>query len=176
MELVPVSARERSVLLALNEYYVYDFSELLGLDVRDSGSYGGERLERHFTDPLCHPWLIRVDGKLAGFAIHEGRSRLTGETGIHDVAEFFVLKKYRRHGIGTDAAIALFDQFKGRWEVRQVTANTSATSFWRHAINRYTAGHYEDLTWNDANFKGAVQRFDSFRSSGQARRDEVRIS
>jgi hypothetical protein len=28
-------------------------------------------------------------------------------------------------------------------------------------INRYTSGIYEELTWNAANFKGIVQRFDS---------------
>lgn len=161
MELVAASTADRAVLLALNEYYVYDFSDLVGLDVRDDGSFGGARLDRHFTDPLCHPFLIRVGGSLAGFAIHEGRSRLTGEPGTHDVAEFFVMKKHRRRGTGTAAAIALFDRFKGPWEVRQLDSNPNATTFWRHTIARYTNNAYTESNCTTTNFKGVVQRFDS---------------
>ena len=92
MELVPATRDDKPVLFALNEYYTYDFSELLELDVGEQGSFGGARLERHFEDPRCHPFLIRVDGKLAGFALHESRSRLTGDEGVNDVADFFVMR------------------------------------------------------------------------------------
>jgi len=169
MELTPASVKQRSVLLALNEYYVYDFSDLLGIDVRDDGSFGGERLDRHFADPMCHPFLIRVAGKLAGFAIHEGRSRLSNETGINDVAEFFVMKQYRRRGVGADVACALFDRFHGAWEVRQVGANAPARSFWRSVIARYTAGDYAEHEHSSDQFRGTVQSFVSPRQQGRAR-------
>jgi predicted acetyltransferase len=159
---------QRSVLLALNEYYVYDFSDLLGIDLRDDGSFGGERLDRHFDDPLCHPFLIRVDGKLAGFAIHEGRSRLSNKTGINDIAEFFVMKQYRRRGVGADAAFALFDRFHGPWEVRQIDANSPARSFWRSVIARYSAGDYAEDEHSSDQFRGSVQSFVSPRQHGRA--------
>lgn len=159
MELVPATRDDRSVVLALNEYYTYDFSELLGLDVGADGSFGGARLERHFEDPCCHPFLIRVDGKLAGFALHEGRSRLTGDEGVNDVAELFVLRKFRQHAVGARAAFALFDRFAGPWEVRQVRANPGATAFWRKVVARYTEGAYQELEWDDERFRGVVQRF-----------------
>ena len=159
MDLVPATRDDKPVLLALNEYYTYDFSELLGLDVGEDGSFGGARLDRHFDDPRCHPFLIRVDGKLAGFALHEGRSRLTGEEGVNDVAEFFVMRKYRKHAVGARAAFALFDRFFGPWEVRQVRANVGATAFWRKVIERYTKGACEELEWDDERFHGVVQRF-----------------
>ena len=41
----------------------------------------------------------------------------------HDMAEFFVMRKYRRHGIGIVAARELFARFPGDWQVRQLTAN-----------------------------------------------------
>lgn len=160
MDLVPVTRDDKPLLLALNEYYTYDFSELLGLDVGEDGCFGGARLDRHFEDPRCHPFLIRVDGKLAGFALHEGRSRLTGEEGVNDVADFFVLRKYRKHAVGARAAAALFDRFPGPWEVRQVPANVGATAFWRKVIERYTKGAWEELAWDDERFRGVVQRFD----------------
>ena len=159
IQLVPASADDRALLLNLNEYYVYDFSELLGIDVGADGRFGGQRLERHFEDPLCHPFFIRVGGQLAGFALHEGRSRLTGASGINDVADFFVMRKFRRHGVGADAACALFDRFPGPWEVRQVPSNAAATAFWRKVIDRYTRGAYSESPWDDDRFRGVVQRF-----------------
>jgi predicted acetyltransferase len=163
MDLVPASIADKPTLLALNEYYTYDFSEMLGLDVQDDGRFDGKRLERHFEDPLCHPFLIRVAGKLAGFALHEGRSRLTGEPGIHDVAEFFVMRKYRRLGIGARASTALFQRFPGSWEVRQVAANVGATAFWRKVIHGHTGGGYDEVAWDTERFRGVVQRFRSER-------------
>jgi predicted acetyltransferase len=159
IELVPATAPDKPLLLNLNEYYVYDFSELLGIDVGTDGRFGGQRLERHFDDPLCHPFFIRVVGQLAGFALHEGRSRLTGAPGINDVADFFVMRKFRKSGVGGEAACALFDRFAGPWEVRQVPANAPATAFWRKVIARYTGGAYSESRWDDARFRGIVQRF-----------------
>ena len=159
MELVPAARSGKAVLRNLAEYYVYDFSELLGLDVGEQGEFGGDRMDRHFEDPLCHPFFIRVDGKLAGFALHEGRSRLSGEVGVHDVAELFVMRKYRRLGVGERAAVALFDKFAGPWEVRQVRANVAAAAFWRKVIDRYTRGVFEESTLDDETFRGTVQRF-----------------
>ncbi|MDB4995939.1 MAG: acetyltransferase [Myxococcaceae bacterium] len=159
MDLVPAAPRDKAVLRNLAEYYVYDFSELLGLDVGEQGEFGGDRWDRHFEDPLCHPFFIRVEGKLAGFAVHEGRSRLDGKVGVNDVAELFVMRKYRRLGIGQRAAVALFDQFTGPWEVRQVRANVAAAAFWRTVIDRYTRGAFEESALDDETFRGTVQRF-----------------
>ena len=159
--LVPAGPDDKQVLFQLNEHYVYDFSELIDVDVDETGRFGAARLERHFADPQCHPFLIRTDGKLAGFAIHEGRSRLTGEAGVNDVAELFVMRKYRKLGVGAYAATALFDRFAGAWEVRQVHANVAAISFWRKVIDRYTGGTHTEVAWDGPSFRGVVQRFRS---------------
>ena len=159
MDLIPTTPNDRPALLNLAEYYTYDFSDLLGLNVGEDGRFGGHHFDRHFEDPVCHPFLIRVEGTLAGFAVHEGRSRLNGEVGVNDVAEFFVLKRFRKLTIGERAAHALFDRFPGRWEVRQVASNVGATAFWRKAIERYTKGGYDEVLWNDDHFRGVVQRF-----------------
>jgi hypothetical protein len=43
--------------------------------------------------------------------------------------------------------------------VRQVPANTPATAFWRRVIERHTGGVYTESLWDDARFRGVVQRF-----------------
>jgi predicted acetyltransferase len=159
VQIAPVAAEEDSVLAALLNLYVYDFSEMLGLDVGDDGRYHLPPTEGRDA------FLLRVDGKLAGFAIHLGASRLTGDRGVHDVAEFFVLKRYRRAGVGEQAARWLFDRFPGRWEVRQKAENARAIAFWRRVIDRYTGGHFVEEVLADERWRGAVQRFDNSRDS-----------
>jgi predicted acetyltransferase len=161
IRLSAAAAGERPTLEALFELYAYDFSEILGFDVADDGRFQLPSLDPYWTDPRNHAFLIRADGKLAGFALVQGRSRLTGDEAVHDMAEFFVMRKYRRHGVGRQAAEFLFNRFRGRWEVRQKAENRAATAFWQRAIGEYTGGRFEDIVLDDERWRGPVQRFDS---------------
>lgn len=161
VQITPVAVEEHDVLAALLQLYVYDFSEMLGLDVGDDGRYHAPPIEGRDA------FLVRVDGKLAGFALVLGKSRLTGEEGVHDVAEFFVLQRYRRTGVGEKAARWLFDRYPGPWEVRQKAENARAIAFWRRVIDRYTGGHFDEEALDDERWRGPVQRFDTLLG-GQA--------
>ena len=161
VQVTPATRDDEPRLRALLELYVYDFSEMLGLDVGDDGRFKLPPLERYFAGARCHAFLTRADDKLAGFALVEQRSRLSGDEAVTDMAEFFVMRKYRRQGVGERAATWLFDRFTGRWEVRQRAANHAATAFWRRAIGRYTRGDFEELVVDDERWRGPVQRFDS---------------
>jgi predicted acetyltransferase len=154
---------------ALLELYVYDFSALLGIDVGDDGRFRAPPLDEYFTDPRRHAFLIRVDGKLAGFALVQQRSRLSGDEAVCDMAEFFVMRRYRRRGVGERVAAWLFDRFAGPWEVREKPENEAATAFWRRAIGRYTGGRFEELLLGDERWRGPVQRFDSRQAAARAR-------
>ena len=159
VEITPASAADRQRLAALFELYVYDFSELLGLDVADDGRFHAPQLDAALADPRCHPFLFRADGKLAGFALVTERSRLSGDESVRDMAQFFVLRRWRRRGVGEAAARQLFERFGGTWEVREEAANAAAAAFWRRAIDRYTGGRFEELQLDDGRWHGPVQRF-----------------
>jgi predicted acetyltransferase len=159
VEVIPISEREQSVLRHLIDLYAYDFSELLHLDVEDDGRFAFPAVTPYWTDPWRHPFFIRVAGKLAGFALVHERSALSGADGIRDMAEFFVLRRYRRQGVGEHAARAIFARFPGPWEVRQRPANVAAVTFWRRVIDRYTAGRFRDVLWADHAWQGPVQQF-----------------
>ncbi len=161
VQLSAVTPDDRARLTALFELYVYDFSDTLGLDVGDDGRFRLPSLDPYFDDPRCHAFLLRVDDRLAGFALVQQRSRLDGDESVCDVAQFFVLRRYRRHGVGERAARFIFDRFRGRWEVRQEAKNHAATAFWRRAIARYTGGRFDELVLDDDRWHGPVQRFDS---------------
>ena len=87
------------------------------------------------------PFLIRVDGRPAGFALVR---RLSETPAIYDMGEFFVGRQQRRHGIGRRVATALFDRFAGHWEVREMPSNLTAQAFWRRIIADYTKGAFTD--------------------------------
>jgi predicted acetyltransferase/GrpB-like predicted nucleotidyltransferase (UPF0157 family) len=155
----PAAAQEREVLENLVQLYSYDWSELTPLDVGDDGRFKGIALAAYWLDEWRHPLLLRVDETLAGFALVVQRSRLTGRSDVFDMAEFFVMRRFRRQGVGLAAAFAAFDRFRGPWEVRQRDENAAATTFWRRAIDRYTHGHYQETRWSTPEWTGAVQTF-----------------
>ena len=161
ISLDPAGAAERPVLENLFQLYAYDWSELGWLDVGRDGRFADPSLAAYWQDNDRHPFLIRVDGRLAGFALVTGTSRLTGAAGVFDMAEFFVMRKYRRKGVGFAAASAAFDRFSGRWEIRQRDENVGATEFWRRVIARYTDGSYHEVRCDDATWVGPVQTFTS---------------
>ena len=155
-------------LLALLQLYAYDFSEILPLDVADDGRFYVPAVAANLTDPRNHAFLVRVDSRLAGFALVQPHSYLTGDTRVFDLAELFVLRRYRRCGVGEQLASWLFDHFLGPWEVRQKAENQAATAFWRRVIGRYTNGQFQEQQLDDARWRGPVQRFDSTRRTATA--------
>jgi predicted acetyltransferase len=164
IEVSPAALQEKAVLRNLMELYLYDFSELTGDDVDDSGMFGYRYLDLYWEEPERRPFLIRVDGRLAGFAlVREAESLVEGAVPPGDIcthmAEFFILLKYRRQGIGARAAWELFDLFSGRWEVCEIPENTSARDFWRKAIGEYTGGDYEEVFLDNERWRGPVQVF-----------------
>jgi predicted acetyltransferase len=161
VQIVEAAREDEPRLAALYEYYAYELSDVLSMDVGEDGRFHAPPLELYWSDPRRHPFLVRVDDQIAGFALIQRRSRLTGDESINDVAEFFVLKRHRRHGVGEQLARALFDRFRGRWEVRGRKENVAAAAFWRRVIGRYTDGRYEEIDMDDERWRGPVQRFEN---------------
>lgn len=158
LELVPA---ERAPLESLLQLYVHDLSALIALDIGDDGRFPAPPVDPWFSDRCNHAYLMRANGKLAGFALVQQRSYLNGDESITDLAEFFVLRKFRGQKIGERAAAMLFDRFSGAWEVRQKIQNQPATAFWRRAIGRYTGGTFAEELIDDDRWCGPVQRFES---------------
>jgi predicted acetyltransferase len=157
----PATATQRRLLENLMQLYAYDYAEITGAAVDEDGRFAGPSLEPYFAEEGRHPFVLRVDGHPAGFALVTGWSRLTGDAGTRDMAEFFVMRPYRRRGVGKQAAFELFDRFPGPWEVRERAANTAATSFWRRVIAAYTDGRYTETSRDDERWRGPVQSFDA---------------
>jgi predicted acetyltransferase len=145
----------------LVQLYAYDFSEIMGLDVDADALFPEGRVLGRWLDGAAHAFLSFADGHLAGFAIAGVGSRLREDPEVMDVADFFVLRKYRRKNVGVRCAAMLFDLFPRRWEVRERAENAAAIAFWRKAIHEYTGGRYGETIANDEHWRGPVQSFDA---------------
>jgi predicted acetyltransferase len=137
IEVVPATEDQEPILANLLELYVYDFSESLGLELGADGRFGYQKLPLYWSEPNRHPLLVKMDGKLAGFVLVKRGSEVSGDAAIWDMAEFFVLRGYRRRGIGTGIAHDVWRRFPGLWEVRVMQSNPSAHQFWERAISAF---------------------------------------
>lgn len=156
-----VARDEKPILRNLLELYLYDTSDLDGCDVGTSGLFGYNHLDHYWVEPERHPFLIRVDGALAGFALVNRHSYLTTEGARWCMAEFFVMRRYRGRGVGASAAASVFDRLPGPWEVCQTAANVGAQAFWRKTIHRYTQGQFEETLLTDGRWAGPILTFDN---------------
>jgi predicted acetyltransferase len=56
----------------------------------------------------------------------------------YDVAEFFVLRRYRHRGIGRALAEKVWHRFPGKWQIRVMANNFVALRFWAASIAKFT--------------------------------------
>lgn len=134
MELIRVRETEKHILARLLELYEYEFSQFLGSDVDENGFYGYPYLDCYWNEPDRYAYFIKVNGALAGFAMVCGWCYAAKEPGTLSIAEFFVMHKYRRCGIGTKAATEVFHAHPGKWELCVHPSNTASHPFWESVI------------------------------------------
>jgi len=132
-----------ALLCNLLELYIHDLSQFFPVEVGVDGRFGHKSLPTYWTEPQTrHAFLIKRGSRVAGFILVTRGSPASDNPEDLDVAEFFVLRSYRRSGIGYQAAAALWDTLQGHWVVRVLNANQAGLLFWRRAVSRYTAGAF----------------------------------
>jgi predicted acetyltransferase len=136
-EVIAAAPAQAPILANLLELYAHDFSEFRRLEIGDDGRFGYPSLPLYWSEPDRHPFLVEVDGKLAGLVFVKRVPGMLCADSVWDMAEFFVIRGRRRRGIGTQVAHEVWRRFPGLWEVRVMQTNTSARHFWAEAISRF---------------------------------------
>jgi predicted acetyltransferase len=149
---------DRLPIQRMLELYQHDLSDIWDQDLDCHGEYG-YALDRYWDQEGCHPFVASSNGKYAGFALVDQAVRLGTEGYWMD--QFFVLKKYRRRGIGQLLANSVFATLPGRWEVGQMPQNEAAQAFWRKVIGSYTGGRFKEEEIRAGWWQGVVQVFES---------------
>jgi predicted acetyltransferase len=140
IEVIPAAAEQESVLANLLELYAHDFSEFHNLEIGEDGRFGYKSLPLYWSDSDRYPFLVKVDGNLAGLILVMRGPAVVGNHVVWDMAEFFVLRGYRRRGIGTQMAHEIWRRLLGAWEVRVMQSNVAANHFWAHAVSTFAGG------------------------------------
>jgi len=154
-----VAIEDKQVLGNLLELYQYDFSEFDKADVNDHGLYGYKYLDHYWTEPGRHSLFIMVNDFIAGFVMVSDFCYMCEPGDARSISEFFVLKKYRRTGVGEAAARAVFEMFPGKWEVVQHPENKPSMEFWEKVISDITRGQYRKLEAETEDWTGQALIF-----------------
>ena len=137
IEIIPAAREQEPILANLLELYGYDFSGFHSLEVGSDGRFGykcATVLER------TRPTSVSSQGgwQIGRAGLVKRGSEVSGNEAVWDMAEFFIMRGYRRRGIGTQVAHQVWRGFPGLWEVRVMQSNVSAHHFWEQAISTFT--------------------------------------
>ena len=140
---------DREWLTNVYPFYLHDLSEfdLAYYTLDDRGVWMPDHRAGWLEEDEDHPLILVEAGRRVGFAlVNQAPSPYMRPGMDYRMSEFFVLRKHRGQGIGRRAVFALFDRFRGKWEVSELPRNTVAISFWRRVIGEYGGGRHQEWT------------------------------
>jgi predicted acetyltransferase len=155
---------DKTVLENLMQFYQYEYSDLDQVDVDAHGKFYYGYLDRYWTEPDRIPMLVKVKGRWAGFVLLNSHTILSERSSTRAVAEFFIMRKYRKLGIGEWVAKQVFDSFPGVWEIQVSHSNPGGYHFWKRVLDRYTNGSYQETLLDDERWQGMIFVFESRNS------------
>lgn len=158
------SLSQKHVISNLLELYSHDFSEISPdknrFDVNENGRFEYPYLDEYWNENNRFAYLIRIDGKIAGFALVNQNSILQNSNPSFQMAEFFVLRKYRGRGVGINAAKKILYQHPGLWEIPVIRNNLSGFKFWTSLLKQVVKNQYQIIEVSNAKWKGPILSFD----------------
>ena len=149
-------AEDRLPIQRMLELYQHDLSDIWDQDLDIHGEYGYS-LDRFWSNKDCHAYVATVADRYAGFALVNRAARVGPDA--HWMDQFFVLKKYRKGGVGRHLARQVLASLPGQWEVGQMPENHAAQAFWRSVVASCTSGEFEERKVSVGWWQGVVQCF-----------------
>ncbi len=146
------------------QLYTHDFSEFWAEtprgDVDAAGRFDAYPLDGYWSRPNWSAALICCNRMLAGFSLINDITH-SGLAVDRNMAEFFILRKYRGRGVGRIAAEIIFSQHPGLWEVAVAAKNTRALEFWRNTIQHSScAANIQETDVHSEQWNGPIIRFE----------------
>ena len=162
VQIAPVGADEAETLARLLQLYLHDFSAFAPFEspygeIGEDGSFAYANLPSYLSEPRREALFVRVRGRLAGFVLVNDWSA-SGRPVDYAIAEFFIARKYRRRGIGTEVVRQVIAARPGQWEVAVLSDNVPAVAFWRRALPAVHAGAIEVIDGDGERWRGPIFR------------------
>jgi len=150
-----IKKEHKEILRNLLEKYLYEFSQYvdIGDGINDLGLFGYDHLDMYWNDSGRFPYFIKVDGRLAGFAMVSAYP-ITGTEVDFKMSEFFIIYQYRKSGVAAYCVNLLFEMHKGKWSILFHPDNVISKKFWLRTIDQYTNGNYQQVTKEQVSYQG----------------------
>ena len=129
LEICPHTEDHKRVIWNLFQFYCYDTSIEDACDVEESGMYSlsPAYFAQYWTLPTWSAHLLRWRGAIAGFALIEDSDALPGAM---ELADLFVLKRFRRNGVARQVVSHFMSSRDVPWTVVVFDEAAEAKHFW----------------------------------------------
>ena len=137
IRLEQVTKATRQTLWNLLQYMLFETSPSGKNVANDDGSFNYKYFDNYFTDDDREAYLVKSDtGELIGFVmINQYLQKIKSG---HAIAEFLILPRFRRNGVGREVARRCFALHPGNWEVGPADGSEGAYRFWKSVIDEIT--------------------------------------
>lgn len=88
----------------------------------------------YFEDGYYIPFIIEQNTETIGFFVI-GKKENKHPDADNFLAEYYIIPKFRRQGIGKDIAKRILKQYGTKWSLFVLAENVQAYSFWESVIN-----------------------------------------
>ena len=131
LQLIATTAEQLPLIRNLYQFYAYESSDWEQEDVEVDGRFyvHDPYLALYWQRPDWSAQLILLDGFIAGFLLIE-RSEIAGVEAL-EFADLFLLKKYRRQGIGRALVEQVILASQQPWVVSFYPQDPLAVPFWQ---------------------------------------------
>lgn len=132
-----IESEQKHVLENLMTLFLHDLSEYADDILIDSdGLHRFDVLDWFFEKEGLTPYFIESEGAILGFILIQSGAYTNPEHADYVLNSYFILKRYRRQGVGSAAAAEFFKQYPGRYCVGQLKKNVPAVRFWKRVYER----------------------------------------
>jgi predicted acetyltransferase len=116
------------------QFYCYETSIEDGNDLEENGRYSlsSEYFAQYWNNPRWSAHLLRWNGAIAGFALIEASEALSS---AQELADLFVLKRFRRKGIARNVALHFMAERTVPWTVVVLQGADDAQAFWTNLFS-----------------------------------------
>jgi ribosomal-protein-alanine N-acetyltransferase len=146
IKLHPATLDDYPTMQNMGRFYVYDISKEMqmepGWEIPEDGLYECLDLKKYWEDENAFPFLIRYLNEIVGFVFIDKKGS-TPEIEFN-MAQFFILARFSKKGVGRQVAFECFKKFRGTWEVMVMLQNKPAYQFWKRIISEYTQNQFEE--------------------------------
>lgn len=156
MKITQVTEENLSVYLQLAQCYEAEFSKITKKRPNKNGIF---ELDTEIGDNV-KGFLLYIEESPAGFI-----AVLEKEREGFEICEFYIVPSFRGNSWGSEFAHAIWKNFPGKWQVKQLEDAKYATEFWHKVIASYSVAEYTEDRFHDP-YWGLVtrQRFEIMKS------------